>query len=371
MTQPENDTLSIVDDKRIKEVKKITHPKDLIDKLPLDKEIAQFIERSRETISNIINLKDSRLLVITWPCSIHNTAEALEYARKIKQWQEENPECFLVMRVYFEKPRTTVWWKWFINDPNLDGSNNMDVWLYEARKLLLEINKMWVPCATEFLDPIAPQYYADLISWCAIGARNVEAQWHRILASGLSMPVWFKNTTEGNLEIAFDAIETSQSEHSFLSVIKGWEVAQITTTWNPDGHIILRWWKNWQNYSEAHVKATVTWLNKRWINTWLIIDVSHKNAVKEEGKEKWEGQMVACEEVTRQVAEWNRKIVWVMIESNLKAWSQKFIPWKDNQKNPEYWVSITDECAPIDWEKWTEKMLEMLNSASSIRLQSA
>lgn len=361
MTQP---TPSEIYNTRIISEEKIIIPRELVDeKLPLDLETAEFIKKSRKTISDIINLKDSRLMVITWPCSIHNKAEALEYAKKIKKWQKKYPHLFFVMRVYFEKPRTTVWWKWFINDPELNWSNNIDFWLYEGRELLLTINKMWIPCATEFLDPLIPQYIADTISLWAIWARTTESQTHREMASWLSMPVWFKNSTDWRLQIAVDAIKASRSPHSFLWVTKDWLSAKITTTWNPDGHIILRWWKDGSNYSEKDIKKAEKLLEEEEIKTWEIVDFSHNNAEKKEGKEKWEGQMVVCEEVARQIREWNKKIAWVMIESNINAWNQKFIPWSDNPETLKYWVSITDECAPIGWKNWTWKMLWILNSA--------
>lgn len=367
MTQPKNDTLSIVDDKRIDNVEEIITPKELIKLFPLDNVTAKFVEDSRIKISDIINLKDikTKPLVIVWPCSIHNHKEALEYAKKVKEWREKYPQLEIIMRVYFEKPRTTVWWKWSVNDPDLDESFNIDKGLKLARELLLKINQLWVPCATEFLDPVTPQYIADLISWWAIGARTVESQTHRQLASWLSMPIGFKNWTKWDPQVAIDAIKAWEKSHSFLSVTKNWKAARITTSWNPDWHFIARWWTK-PNYSEEDIEKIEALQKKHWIHKWIIVDFSHANSWK-----KWENQIEVCKEVSRQILEGNRKIAWVMIEWYFKGWSQSYTPWENAPNDIQEWLSITDECTPIDWEKWTESMLEMLNSASSIRLQSA
>lgn len=354
MNQPIKDTLSIVDDKRIEWIEEIITPKKLVEKYPLDKKTADFIELSRTATSNIIHLKDPRLLVITGPCSIHNPAEALEYAELLNKVQEINPHLFLVMRTYFEKPRTTVGWKWLLNDPYLDDSCDINSGLEIARNLLLEINKMWIPTAVEFLDTITPQYIGDLVTWWAIWARTTESQEHRKLVSGLSMPVWFKNGTTWDLQIAVDAIKSARWNHSFLSVTKEWRVAKVKTSWNPDGHIILRGWANWTNYDEKSIEETSAKLDKAWIKTWIIVDFSHANSNKNHNN-----QPIVCQDIANQLEMWNKKIVWVMIESNLNEWNQ---PLSDNLK---YWVSITDAC--VDWEI-NDKMLNKLNNASWKRM---
>lgn len=355
MNQPRHDTLSIVDDTRIDEISEIITPRELVNKYPLNERIEEFISLSRRSVSNIINLTDHRLLVITWPCSIHNQDEAIEYAKLLQKIKEKNPHLFLVMRTYFEKPRTTIWWKWLINDPHLDGSCDINTWLEIARDLLLKINSMWIPTAIEFLDTITPQYIWDLVTWWAIWARTVESQEHRKLASWLSMPIWFKNWTTWDLQIAIDAIKSASKSHTFLSVTKEWKVAKVTTTWNSDWHIILRWGSSWPNYSEEHVLRTINELKKSWINTWIMIDFSHNNSWK-----RCSNQPIVCEAVAKQIENWNKRIIWIMIEWNINAWNQSFIPGEDDKSTIKYWVSITDEC--VDWQTNSE-MISRLNEA--------
>ncbi len=353
------DKTSIVDDKRITDIEEITTPESLIKKYPIDHKTENFIESSRQIISDIINLKDERLAVITWPCSINDTSLALEIAKNIVELKETYPNIYPIMRVYFEKPRTTVGWKWLISDPDLDDSCNIDKWLELARELLLKINKMWVPTAVEFLDVINPQYFADLVHWWAIGARTTESQEHRKMASWLSMPVWFKNATNWDTQIAIDAIKSAKWSHSFLSNTKEWKIARITTSWNPDGHIILRWGKNWTNYDRVSVANATEKLEQSNIDTWLVIDFSHANSKKDH-----KNQPIVSEDVANQIAEWNKKIVGVMIEANIKEWAQSHTPWVDNPKDIEYWVSITDKC--VDWDT-NKKMIEKLDKATNIR----
>jgi len=350
-----NDILSVVDDKRIDEITEIISPKKLVESLPLDQKTAEFIELSRSATSNIINLKDDRLLVITGPCSIHNTEEALEFAQLLKWVQEKNPHLFLVMRTYFEKPRTTVWWKWLLNDPHLDDSCDINSGLQIARELLLKINKMWIPTAVEFLDTITPQYIWDLVTWWAIWARTTESQEHRKLVSGLSMPVWFKNGTTWDIQVAVDAIKSARWRHSFLSVTKQWVVAQVRTAWNPDWHIILRGGSKWTNYDAWSIEETSTKLDKAWVKTGIIVDFSHANSNKD-----YKNQPKVCDDVAAQIEAWNKKIVWVMIESNLNEWNQSL------SDNLLPWVSITDAC--VNWGT-NDKMLDRLNSATWKRKQ--
>lgn len=353
MNQPINDTLSSVDDRRIENIEKIISPKELVTQYPLDEATEQFVELSRTAVSNIINLQDDRLLVVTWPCSIHNPEEALEYAQLLQSIKEENPHLFLVMRTYFEKPRTTVGWKGLLNDPHLDDSCDIDSWLQIARDLLLKINKMWIPTAVEFLDTITPQYIWDLVTWWAIGARTTESQEHRKLVSWLSMPVGFKNGTTGDLQIAVDAIKASKGKHTFLSVTKWWEVAKVTTSWNPDGHIILRWGASGPNYSSEHIQNTTHILKWAMIRTGVVVDASHGNSLKNH-----DNQPLVSAEVARQIAAGNQKIVWIMIEWYLKAGNQ---PLSDDLKPG---VSVTDAC--VDWDT-NRQMINELNKAVEVR----
>lgn len=349
MIQPKNDTLSIVDDKRIENIEEITSPQELIERYPLDEKTANFIELSRASVSNIINLKDDRLIVITGPCSIHDPASAIEYAQKLQEVKKHNPHLFLVMRTYFEKPRTTVGWKGLLNDPYLDDTCNINDGLEIARNILLEINKMWIPTAVEFLDSITPQYIADLVSWGAIWARTTESQEHRKLVSGLSMPIGFKNGTSWALDVALHAIRSASAPHSFLSVTKSWQVAKVTTTGNQDSHIILRWWSEWPNYERSHIQKVSKLLEEQDTQTGIIIDASHGNSNKD-----YKNQPLVIRDIARQISDGERKIAWVMIEWHLYEWNQ---PLSDNLK---YGVSITDAC--VDWDT-NNDMLDELNDA--------
>ncbi len=319
------------------------------------KKIAEHVSISRKIISDIINWKDDRLLVISWPCSIHDTDEGLEYAKKLAKLQKKFPKLYIVMRTYFEKPRTTVGWEWLISDPELNWNFDIDLWLEKARKFLLEVNKLWLATATEFLEPITTQYIADLVSWWAIWARTTESQTHRHMASGLSMPIGFKNATSGDVNIAKDAIISAQNQHNFLWINNDWCVRKIETIWNADSHLILRWWKSWPNYSKNHIKDASAILENAWIETWIIIDASHANSDKDYTKQK-----LVCENVAKQLKSWNKKIVWIMLESNLIEGNQKFNPLTDDKKTLTCWLSITDACENI---KVTEKTLKTLNKA--------
>lgn len=353
------DDLSQTDDTNIKSVWRITTPKELIDKIPLDNETAKFIEESRKIVSDIIHLKDNKVMVIVGPCSIHNPTEALDYAKELKNLQKDFPNLFIVMRTYFEKPRTDIWWKWLINDPNLDWSFDIELWLEKARKLLLEINKLWLPTAIEFLDTISPQYVWDLITWWAIWARTTESQLHRELASGLSSPIWFKNWTDWWVDIAINAIKASSHPHNFLWATKQWQIALIQTAGNPNLHAILRWWSKLTNYDEVSVWKILEKLESSKINSWIMIDFSHANSLKD-----YRNQPIVCDDVANQIASWNEKIMSVMIESNILEWNQKFDPLKDDKNDLKYWVSITDSCVSIGT---TKEMLKKLDEAVRIR----
>ena len=323
------------------------------------KKVSKHIENSREIIKNILSGKNNRILVIVWPCSIHNTKEGLEYAKKLNKLKDKFPNLFIVMRAYFEKPRTTVGWGWLISDPNLNWSFNINLWLEKARKFLFDINSLWLAAATEFLEPIICQYLTDLISWGAIWARTTESQTHRHMASGLSMPIWFKNTTSWDIDIARNAIISAKNKHKFIWINNDWYIRNINSTWNPDSHIILRWWKWITNYDEKSVKDTISSLEKAEINTWIIIDTSHDNSEK-----KFEKQVDVVKDISSQIWSGNRKIVWVMVESNINSGNQNFNPKIDDKKDLKYWVSITDWC--IDLEQ-TEEVLKELNEACEKR----
>ncbi len=347
----------VTDDSRIKDVTPIPPPENLIRFFPIEWTVVESqVRNSRDAVSQILQWNDDRLVVVVWPCSIHDPNAALEYASrlaKVRERYKENLE--VIMRVYFEKPRTTVGWKWLINDPYLDETYKIDEWLRIARQLLIDINRLWVPAGTEFLDVISPQYVWDVISWWAIWARTAESQVHRELASWLSAPIGIKNGTDGNLKIAIDAILAAWKWHHFLSVHKSGQVAIVQTRWNTDCHLILRWGKT-PNYDARHV-ADAAWklVEAKLLWNRIMIDASHGNSSK-----NYKRQWVVIQDISNQISAWENAISWVMIESNLKAWAQKYTPGKDNPANLEYGISITDEC--IDWEE-TLTLLEKLSAS--------
>lgn len=336
-------------------MKKIITPNQLKKKLVLSEKLTKNIVNWRETSSKIIHKKNKKILVIVWPCSIHNYEESLFYAKKLNKLKKKVPNLFLVMRTYFEKPRTTIWWKWFINDPNLDGSYEIEKWLKKARKLLIKINDMWIPVSTEFLDPFTPNYISDLITWWAIWARTTESQIHRELASNLDSIIWFKNWTTWDIQIAIDAIKSSNNPHTFLWINNDWKTEILKSKGNDNCHIILRWWKNGPNYYEKDVNEASLLLKKEKIKTGIMIDASHSNSNKNP-----ENQAKVIKEIAKQIIDWNREIIGVMIESNIFWWNQSFVPWVDDAEKLKYWVSITDWC--ISFEE-TEKTLKILNDA--------
>ena len=327
------------DDLRIKEIKELTPPAHVFREFPVSPEAAQTTFSARQAVHRILHGADDRLVVVIGPCSIHDVDQAIEYAKRL---QAEVPrfeqDLLLLMRVYFEKPRTTVGWKGLINDPRMDNSFRINEGLRLARGLLLEINEMGMPCATEFLDTITPQYTADLISWGAIGARTTESQVHRELASGLSCPVGFKNGTDGNVRIAIDAIRAAQSPHHFLSVTKAGHSAIVSTTGNEDCHVILRGGKA-PNYDAAHVDEAAKEIAAAALAARLMIDLSHANSNKE-----FKRQIVVAKDVAEQLATGDERIMGVMVESHLNEGRQNIVPGKPL----EYGVSVTDAC--IGWE---------------------
>ena len=338
------DRTSKTDDKRIKDITVLPPPEHLIRFFPIrGTAVENLIADTRKSIHNIMAGKDDRLLVIIGPCSIHDPAAALDYARRLKEQREKYKDTLeIVMRVYFEKPRTTVGWKGLINDPYLDESFRIDEGLRIARQLLIEINRLGLPAGSEFLDVISPQYLGDLISWGAIGARTTESQVHRELASGLSAPIGFKNGTDGNIKIATDAIQAAAGGHHFLSVHKNGQVAIVQTNGNPDCHVILRGGKA-PNYDAASVAAACADLAKAKLPETLMVDCSHANSSKQHEK-----QLDVAKDIAIQISGGSKRVFGVMVESHLNAGAQKFTPGKDDSAKLEYGRSITDAC--LGWD---------------------
>ncbi len=327
------------DDLRIKEIKELISPEQLIEQLPLSEAVSALVDDSRNTIHNILHGKDDRVLAIVGPCSIHDPTAAIDYAKQLKALRDElSDDVFIVMRVYFEKPRTTVGWKGLINDPDLDDSFKINKGLNLARKLLLELNEMGLPAGSEYLDLISPQYIADLISWGAIGARTTESQTHRELASGISCPVGFKNATDGDVQVAVDAINSASQPHNFLSVTKGGRSAIFNTAGNEDCHIILRGGKK-PNYDMFSVDDTAKALEKNGLKPRIMIDASHANCRKITAR-----QIDVANDIANQIAKGCHNIFGVMIESNIVEGRQNVVA----DKALTYGQSITDPCINID-----------------------
>jgi 3-deoxy-7-phosphoheptulonate synthase len=348
------------DDQRIKEITVLPPPEHLIRFFPIQGTAVEgLISETRHAIHNIMNGRDDRLLVVIGPCSIHDPAAALEYARRLKQQREIYKDTLeIVMRVYFEKPRTTVGWKGLINDPYLDESYRIDEGLRIARQLLIEINRQGLPAASEFLDTISPQYIGDLISWGAIGARTTESQVHRELASGLSAPIGFKNGTDGNIKIATDAIQAAARGHHFLSVHKNGKVAVVQTNGNKDCHVILRGGKA-PNYDAASVAAACKELEAAKLPATLMVDCSHANSSKQHEK-----QLDVARDIAGQISGGSRSVFGLMIESHINAGAQKFTAGKDDVNKLEYGKSITDAC--LGWDD-SLTSLQVLSDAVKAR----
>jgi len=348
------------DDLRIKEIKELAPPTHLLREFPLSEKAANTTFEARQDIHRILHGADDRLLVIMGPCSVHDVKAAKEYAGKLLEAKKKlAADLLVVMRVYFEKPRTTVGWKGLINDPNLDGSFRINEGLKIARELLLELNENGMPVGCEFLDMITPQYIADLVSWGAIGARTTESQIHRELASGLSCPVGFKNGTDGNIKIAIDAIRAAQAPHHFLSVTKAGTSAIVSTTGNEDCHVILRGGKA-PNYDAASVDAAGRGLAEAGIPARIMIDFSHSNSSK-----KPEKQVDVAQDVANQVSNGDERIFGVMVESHLKAGRQDLVPGKPLT----YGVSITDGC--IGWDESRGVLEALAEGVRKRRLKAA
>jgi 3-deoxy-7-phosphoheptulonate synthase len=337
---------------KISGITPIIAPADLRQVFPMSESGRAFVSRSRERIKEILHRRDPRLMVVVGPCSIHDPEAAVEYAKRLSVLSRKvNDQLLLVMRVYFEKPRTTVGWKGLINDPGMDGSHNISKGLGIARGLLCKLTDLEVPVANEMLDPITPEYVADLISWGAIGARTTESQTHRELASGLSFPIGFKNGTDGNLQIAIDAMISARAPHSFLGINREGRASIVQTTGNPDVHIVLRGGSRKPNYLPEDISHTEESLKKNGLFTTIMVDCSHGNSSKDFRK-----QPEVMEQVINQVISGNQSISGLMIESNLEEGNQK-VPADHSQL--KYGVSITDAC--INWETTQELLLEAHN----------
>ena len=337
------------DNTRIIDRRKVPAPYELVNKFPINDEIAKLVYGTRNEISQILHGKDDRLFVVVGPCSIHDPESAIEYATKLAEQNSKLKENLLIiMRVYFEKPRTTVGWKGLINDPDINETYDIAKGVEMARKLLIEIANLKLPAGTEFLDPISPQYVTDIISWGAIGARTAESQIHRELASGLSCPIGIKNGTNGGLKAAIDGIQAANHSHVFLGATKEADIAMLKTAGNHDSHIILRGGKN-PNYDQQSVEATLTALREADVNESIMIDASHGNSQK-----KFKQQIPVIENISEQIKHGDKNIKGIMIESHLNEGNQKI---SDNLK---YGQSITDAC--MGWED-TINCLNKLNDA--------
>ncbi len=335
-----------INDLRVVTNRPLPSPHVLISALPGTEAAAATVVEARRTVQNILRGEDPRLLVVVGPCSIHDTGAAMEYARRLARLAPDLADQFyIVMRVYFEKPRTTIGWKGLVNDPHLDGSYDVETGLRTARSLLLEINDLGLPAATEFLDPVVPQYIADLVAWAAIGARTTESQTHREMASGLSMPVGFKNGTDGSLQIAVDAMLSARHAHHFLGIDRMGTVSVVQTTGNDDGHVVLRGGRARTNYDAASIADAAVQLRKNALPPVVMVDCSHANSGKQHARQEdvWLN-------LVAQKAEGCEPLIGVMLESHLHEGSQ---PLKD-PKALAYGISITDAC--LGWEA-TERIL--------------
>src|ERR1051325_5922814 len=331
----------------VRETVRLLTPKALKDQFPMSEVSNRTVVESRERVMEILEQKDPRLLVVVGPCSIHDVDSALEYGRRLNVLRTQVREQMeIVMRVYFEKPRTTIGWKGLINDPHLDGTYDIETGLKKTRKLLLDFTAMGLPTATEFLDPIIPQYTADLITWAAIGARTTESQTHRELASGLSMPIGFKNATDGSLQIAVDAMISARSPHSFLGIDQDGFTSVVRTNGNPDGHVVLRGGRTTTNYDAQSIADAEAKLKQAGLPPVLMVDCSHANSGKQPARQEdvWHS-------IIEQRIAGTKSLIGAMIESYLQEGAQ---PIQKNYADLRYGISITDAC--ISWET-TERML--------------
>jgi 3-deoxy-7-phosphoheptulonate synthase len=334
-------------DLNVVELVRLKPPRVIKDEFPMREESNRTVVEGRRTVRRILKREDPRLLVVVGPCSVHDPKGALDYARRLAKLRDElQDRLFIVMRVYFEKPRTTVGWKGLINDPHLDGSYDIEFGLKQARRLLLEVNELGLPAGTEFLDSIVPQYIGDLVTWAAIGARTTESQTHREMASGLSMPVGFKNGTDGSLQIALDAMHAARTPHSFLGVDQDGFTAIVRTKGNPFGHVVLRGGRARTNYDAESIADAVAALEKAGQDPVLMVDCSHANSNKQHRQQEEVARVVVD-----QRARGNKALIGLMVESYLEEGNQ---PVSENRAELKYGVSITDAC--VNWTT-TERML--------------
>lgn len=339
--------MSSVQDLNIISTEALVTPEELQADIPLSEKAARVVTEGRDTVRAILDRKDQRLIVVIGPCSIHDTEAAIDYAKRLKTLAEEVEESlYIVMRVYFEKPRTTVGWKGLINDPYLDDSFKIQDGLHVGRKLMLDISEIGLPLATEALDPISPQYLHDLVSWSAIGARTTESQTHREMASGLSSPIGFKNGTDGSLTVAINALQSVSSSHRFLGINKEGRVSIVHTAGNKYSHVVLRGGGGKPNYDAVSVALCEQDLEKNNVSKNIMIDCSHANSNKNH-----ELQPLVFDNVANQIVEGNKSIIGVMVESHIGAGNQKI---SANKEDMTYGVSVTDAC--IDWDT-TESMI--------------
>lgn len=334
---------STLNDIHVNEEHVLITPEQLRNELPLKDPGREFVKSARKIIANITHKRDPRLLVISGPCSVHDIEGAKEYARELKKLHDKYQDSlYIVMRVYFEKPRTTVGWKGLINDPHMDGSFDVESGLRKGRELLLYLTELGLPLATEALDPISPQYLAELFSWSAIGARTTESQTHREMASGLSMPIGFKNGTNGSLDVAINALQSAASSHRFMGINPQGQVALIKTSGNPDGHVILRGGKQ-PNYDSVNISECEEVLAKNNLKSGIVVDCSHGNSNKD-----YRRQPLVAMNVFNQIIEGNKSIIGIMLESNIKAGNQSS---ELALADMEYGLSVTDACIDLNTTK--------------------
>jgi 3-deoxy-7-phosphoheptulonate synthase len=342
-------------DKRIENLNivsctRLITPEEFKHTLPVSERAATSVISGRETVKNILERKDKRLFVVLGPCSIHDPAAAIDYGRRLQALAEQvKDNLYLVMRVYFEKPRSTVGWKGLINDPHMNGSFQIEEGLHIARRLLLDLAELGLPLATEALDPISPQYIQDLIAWSAIGARTTESQTHREMSSGLSCTVGFKNGTDGGLAVAINALKSVIHPHNFLGINSDGQVSTVRTAGNRYGHIVLRGGNGKSNYDSVNIATCEKELGQAGVCPYIMVDCSHENSSKDPAL-----QPLVAENVINQIVEGNQSIIGLMIESNIHFGNQ---PIPDNLDNLQYGVSVTDGC--IDWETTERCILDM------------
>jgi 3-deoxy-7-phosphoheptulonate synthase len=349
-------------DKRIEDInisncKPLITPAELKHELPVTRQVAESVINSRSVIRDILDRKDARHMIVVGPCSIHDPKAACEYGNRLRKLADQvSDTLYLVMRVYFEKPRSTIGWKGLINDPHMNGSFEIEEGLHIARRLLLDLAGLGLPLATEALDPISPQYLQDLISWSAIGARTTESQTHRVMSSGLSCAVGFKNGTDGGLGIAINALKSVSHPHSFLGIDAGGHVSVVETKGNKYGHIVLRGGNGLPNYDAENIARCEAQLHAAGVCPYIMVDCSHDNSCKDPGL-----QPGVAEDVTRQILAGNRSIIGLMIESNINAGRQ---PIPEDISKLKYGVSVTDGC--IDWET-TEELISGMHTKLASR----